>query len=96
MQTFASSVERLRVPHGGNRYVVAGGAWPSNAVDPAYINPALIPFTSDGSGGHIGLDFEPWPGVPIGQVISIGRNEDVKVVLAASLGTFLQWILGLL
>ena len=81
---------------GGNRYAVAGGAWPSNAVDPAYINPAWIPLTSDGSGGHIGLDFDPWPGGRIGQVILFGRDEDVKVVLAESLGTFLQWILGLL
>ena len=81
---------------GGNRYVVAGGAWPTGAVDPAYINPGWIPLTSDGSGGHIGLDFDPWPGGRIGQVILFGRDEDVKVVLAESLGTFLQWIAELL
>jgi cell wall assembly regulator SMI1 len=80
----------------GNRYAVPGGAWPEGAVDPAYTNPAWIPLTNDGSGGHIGLDFDPWPGGRVGQVILFGRDEDVKVVLADSLGQFLGWIVGLL
>lgn len=81
---------------GGDRYAIPGGAWPRGAVDPAYTNPGWIPLTSDGSGGHIGLDFDPWPGGRCGQVILFGRDEDVKVVLAESLGFFLQWIAGLL
>ncbi len=56
------------------------------AVDPAYINPRWIPLTADGSGGHIGIDFDPWPGGRIGQVILFGRDEDVKAVLAESSG----------
>lgn len=80
----------------GNRYAIAGGAWPDGAVDPAYINPRWIPLTSDGSGGHIGLDLDPWPGGRVGQVILFGRDEDVKVVLAESLGKFFEWIAGLL
>jgi cell wall assembly regulator SMI1 len=81
---------------GGNRYVVPGGAWPAGAVDSAYINPAWIPLTSDGSGGHIGLDFDPRPAGRKGQVILFGRDEDVKVVLAESLGVFLGWVASLL
>ncbi len=81
---------------GGNRYAVPGGAWPEGAVDPAYTNPSWIPLTSDGSGGHLGLDFDPWPGGRVGQLILFGRDEDVKVVLAESLGQFLEWIAGLL
>jgi cell wall assembly regulator SMI1 len=81
---------------GGNRYAVKGASWPEDAVDPAYINPGWIPLTGDGSGGHIGLDFDPWPGGRVGQVILYGRDEDVKVVLAESLGQFLNWIAGLL
>lgn len=81
---------------GGNRYAIPGGAWPDGAVDPAYINPAWIALTSDGSGGHIGIDFDPWPNGRVGQVILFGRDEDVKVVLAESLGNFLEWIAGLL
>ena len=81
---------------GGNRYVIPGGAWPEGAVDPAYINLRWVPLTTDGSGGHIGLDLDPWPGGRSGQVILYGRDEDVKVVLAESLGQFLDWIAGLL
>ena len=81
---------------GGNPYEIPGGAWPEGAVDPAYINPRWIPLTHDGSGNHIGLDFDPWPGGGVGQVILFGRDEDVKAVLADSLGSFLAWIAGLL
>ncbi len=81
---------------GGNRYEIRAGAWPQGAVDPAYINPRWIPLTHDGSGNHIGIDFDPWPGGRIGQVILYGRDEDVKMVLAQSLGSFLEWIAGLL
>jgi cell wall assembly regulator SMI1 len=81
---------------GGNHYAVPGGAWPDGAVDPAYINPAWVPLTNDGSSNCIGLDFDPWPGGRVGQIIIFGRDEDVKVVLAESLGKFLEWIAGLL
>lgn len=87
---------RTLAEFGGNRYAIPGAAWPKGAVDPAYINPAWLPLTSDGSGGHIGLDFDPWPNGRVGQVILFGRDEDVKVVLAESLGQFLEWVAGLL
>lgn len=79
---------------GGNRYKIPGAGWPQGAVDPAYINPRWIPLTQDGSGNHIGLDFDPWPGGRLGQVILYGRDEDVKAVLAPSLGKFFEWIAG--
>ena len=81
---------------GGNRYAVPSEGWPEGAVDPAYINPGWMPLTNDGSGGHVGLDFDPWPGGRVGQVILYGRDEDVKVVLAESLGQFLNWVAELL
>ena len=87
---------RILEQFSGNRYLVAGAAWPEGAVDPAYINRAWIPLTDDGSGNHIGLDFDPWPGGRVGQVILFGRDEDVKTVLAPSLGAFLEWIADLL
>lgn len=80
----------------GDRYEIPGAGWPAGSVDPAYINPRRIPLTHDGSGNHIGLDFDPWPGGRHGQVILYGRDEDVKAVLAPSLGGFLNWIGGLL
>ena len=81
---------------GGDRYEIAGGAWPAGAVDPAYINPRWIPLTHDGSGNHIGLDFDPGSRGRVGQVLLFGRDEDVKAVLAESLGNFLEWIADLL
>jgi cell wall assembly regulator SMI1 len=80
----------------GDLYRIRGGAWPKGAVDPAYINPRWIPLTHDGSGNHIGVDFDPWPAGRVGQVILYGRDEDVKAVLAPSLGSFLDWIADLL
>lgn len=88
--------QRTLAAFGGNPYSVPGGAWPKGAVDPAYTNPRWIPLTSDGSSGNIGLDFDPWPRGRVGQVILYGRDEDVKVVLAESLGRFLEWIARLL
>lgn len=90
------SWERTRADFGGNRYAIPGAGWPAGAVDPAYSNAAWLPLTRDGSGNHIGLDFDPWPGGRVGQVIVFGRDEDVKAVLAPSLGTFLEWIATLL
>jgi cell wall assembly regulator SMI1 len=81
---------------GGDRYKIAGDAWPKGAVDPAYINPRWIPLTHDRSGNHIGVDFDPWPAGRVGQLILYGRDEDVKAVLAPSLGSFLDWIADLL
>lgn len=87
---------RVLADFDGNRYEIRGEAWPSGAVDPAYINPLWIPLTHDGSGNHIGLDFDPWSQGRVGQVILFGRDEDVKAVLAESLGKFLEWIADLL
>lgn len=80
----------------GDPYVIPGGGWPGGAVDPAYINRRWIPLTHDGSGNHIGIDLDPWPGGRVGQIILYGRDEEVKVVLAESLGQFLGWIADLL
>lgn len=80
----------------GDPYAIPGASWPEGAVDPAYINPAWLPLTIDGGGNFIGLDFDPWPDGRVGQVIIFGRDEDVKVVLAESLGQFLDWVAGLL
>lgn len=81
---------------GGDRYKIPGRVWPEGAVDSAYINPRWIPLTHDGSGNHIGLDFDPWPRGRVGQVILFGRDQDTKAVLAESLGRFLGWLAGLL
>ena len=88
--------KRVLVYFKGDPYVIPGKGWPAGAVDPAYINLRWIPLTHDGSGNHIGLDFDPWPGGRVGQIILYGRDEDVKAVLAESLGQFLDWFADLL
>ncbi|WP_114226439.1 MULTISPECIES: SMI1/KNR4 family protein [Sphingomonas] len=90
------SWQKVAAGFGGNRYAIPGGGWPVGAVDPAYTNPGWIPLTADGSGNHLGLDFAPWPGGRVGQIILYGRDEDVKAVLAPSLGRFLAWLATLL
>ena len=87
---------RVLADFGGDRYKIKGASWPEGAVDPAYINSRWIPLTHDGSGNHIGVDFDPRPAGRVGQVILYGRDEDVKAVLAPSLGAFLDWIADLL
>lgn len=87
---------RVLADLGGDRYAVPGASWPASAIDPAYINLKRVALTADGSGNNIGLDFDPWPNGRTGQVILYGRDEDVKVVLAESLGGFLAWIADLL
>ena len=89
-------VELMLADFDGDRYRISAAGWPQGTVDPAYINPRWIPLTHDGSGNHIGLDFDPWPEGRHGQVILYGRDEDVKAVLAPSLGAFLEWIAGLI
>lgn len=91
-----TSWNRILAGLGGDRYIVPGASWPPDAVDPAYIGRKRLALTADGSGNSIGLDFDPWPGGRAGQVILFGRDEDVKAVLAPSLGTFLAWIADLL
>lgn len=90
------SWNRVLAEFGGNRYAIPGAGWPAGAIDPAYIGRKRIALTADGSGNSIGLDFDPWPGGRMGQIILYGRDEDVKIVLAPSLGAFLEWIADLL
>lgn len=88
--------QRVLADFDGDRYLIPGAGWPAGAVDPAYVNLRRVALTADGSGNSIGLDFDPWPNGRVGQVIIFGRDQDVKVVIAESLGGFLEWIATLL
>ena len=57
---------------------------PKGYVKPLYLNPKWVPFTTDGTGTHLGLDFDPDRKGVVGQVITFGRNENKKKVLAKS------------
>ena len=63
---------------------------PEGFIKLLYANPKWIPFTHDQSGNHIGLDFDPDSKGQSGQVITFGRDEEIKVVKAKSFSEFVE------
>lgn len=63
---------------------------PLGFIKPLYSNSAWIPFTSDHSGNHIGIDYDPDVAGQVGQVIRFGRDEDTKVLLAPNFAAFIE------
>jgi cell wall assembly regulator SMI1 len=63
---------------------------PAGAVRDAYTTPGWLGFLADGGGNSVGLDFNPGPSGTPGQVITFGRDEEQKFVLADSLDAFLR------
>lgn len=62
---------------------------PAGAITPQYINLGWIPFLTDHGGNSVGVDLAPGPEGVRGQVITFGRDEHDKYVLAGSLEAFL-------
>nr|WP_315595326.1 SMI1/KNR4 family protein [uncultured Cupriavidus sp.] len=52
-----------------------------------------IPLTTDG-GNHVGLDYDPDTNGTIGQVITFGRDEDTKRVIANSFEHFVSLLIS--
>lgn len=67
---------------------------PPGAITPRYINLGWIPFLKDWGGNSVGVDLAPDKAGTWGQVITFGRDEYEKVVLAASLSDFLREYVG--
>ncbi|WP_237724616.1 SMI1/KNR4 family protein [Deinococcus alpinitundrae] len=63
---------------------------PPGAITERYINTGWLGFLTDGSGNSVGLDLNPGPAGTLGQVITFGRDEENKSVLADSLDTFFR------
>jgi cell wall assembly regulator SMI1 len=63
---------------------------PAGYVKPLYLNPKWVPFTTDQTGTHIGMDFDPDHQGVVGQVITFGRNENKKKVLARSFRDYIH------
>ena len=63
---------------------------PLNYIQKRYSIPQWIPLCGDSGGNHIGLDLAPdsW-GTP-GQIITFGRDEDDKIVVAKDLYSFVK------
>jgi cell wall assembly regulator SMI1 len=67
---------------------------PKGYVRPLYSNPKWVPFTTDQTGTHLGLDFDPAAKGVVGQVIAFGRNQDRKKVMARSFRDFVHLFVG--
>jgi cell wall assembly regulator SMI1 len=63
---------------------------PPGAIRPLYATGDWLPFLHDGGGNHVALDLNPGPAGRVGQVITTGRDEEHRFVLAPDLDTFLR------
>ena len=63
---------------------------PEGYVKTLYANSKWIPFTHDQSGNHMGVDFDPDTEGTAGQVITFGRDDDIKVVKANSFEAYIE------
>lgn len=63
---------------------------PAGAIRAAHTTPGWLGFLTDGGGNSVGLDLNPGPTGTAGQVITFGRAEEEKYVLADSLDAFVR------
>lgn len=63
---------------------------PTGAIREQYALTRLVPFLDDGGGNFVALDFTPDVAGKPGQVITTGRDETHRYVLAPDVGTFLR------
>ncbi|WP_216322565.1 SMI1/KNR4 family protein [Deinococcus aestuarii] len=63
---------------------------PTGAIREQYAQRDLLPFLSDGGGNHVALDLAPDVRGRAGQVITTGRDETHRYVLASDLEGFLR------
>ncbi|WP_293913376.1 SMI1/KNR4 family protein [Deinococcus sp.] len=66
------------------------GSFPAGAIQQRYSTPGWLGFLEDWGGNYVGVDFNPGPAGTVGQVITFGRDEEKKYVLANSLEDFLR------
>ncbi|CDL84035.1 SMI1/KNR4 family protein [Xenorhabdus szentirmaii] len=67
---------------------------PPDFVKKVYANKLWIPFAHDSSGNHLGIDLDPGHKGTWGQVISFGRDEERKIVIAPDIMSFVNWMLN--
>ncbi|RAJ85850.1 cell wall assembly regulator SMI1 [Chitinophaga dinghuensis] len=62
---------------------------PDTGIRPEWWNTNWLPFTSDGLGNHLCLDFDPASGGNIGQIITMWHDDTHREVIASS---FEDWV----
>ncbi|NHZ90832.1 beta-1 3-glucan biosynthesis protein [Massilia sp. CCM 8733] len=68
---------------------------PPLTIRPRAASKAWIPLADDAGGAYLGIDLDPDTAGSVGQVISFGGREFVRVQAGASLEQFLERLLGL-
>lgn len=64
-------------------------AEPDDGIKDDWYNLKWIPFTSNGAGDHLCLDFDPAEGGTVGQVIRVWHDDDQRTLVARS---FREWL----
>jgi cell wall assembly regulator SMI1/molybdopterin biosynthesis enzyme len=64
-------------------------AEPDDGIKDDWYNVKWIPFTSNGAGDHLCLDFDPAEGGTVGQVIRVWHDDDQRTLVARS---FREWL----
>ncbi|NRO98830.1 molybdenum cofactor biosynthesis protein MoaA [Paraburkholderia sp. NMBU_R16] len=77
-----------------HKLVVSGdfedcSAEPDDGIKDDWYNLKWIPFTSNGAGDHLCLDFDPAEGGTVGQVIRVWHDDDQRTLVARS---FREWL----
>lgn len=67
---------------------------PTGAIREQYASPLWVPFLNDGGGNHVALDLGPDVAGKSGQIITTGRDETHRFVLAPNTETFLRTYLS--
>lgn len=67
-----------------------------DAVSALYWKSGWVQFTADGGGNGFAVDLAPEPGGIVGQVISVGPDEDYRTVIADSVASLFTRIAQLL
>lgn len=68
---------------------------PEGHIKKNYINAKWIPICDDAGGNHIGVDLDPDTEGKVGQIITFGRDEDEKIVVAEDLDAFFLRMCGI-
>lgn len=66
---------------------------PPDYIKPLYVNLRWLPLTHDQGGNHIGLDFDPGPQGSIGQIITFGRDDEEKKLVASNFTDFIDMVI---
>lgn len=69
-------------------------AVPEAVVRRVYADRGWVPFAGE-EGHYLALDFAPGPRGSLGQVISVGRDDETRRVVAPSFTAFLEFLAGL-